>query len=217
MHQMNGPRLQHAQGTTPQGLVVIFHGYGASGDNLISLAHEWHQDFPTLDFIAPNGIEAWEGGIPGGYQWFSLIDRSLKRIEKSLDELRPTIISFLDAELQKRNLAYKDLILVGFSQGAMLALDLGLHGQNPPAGVIAYSGGYISTKDIDQKNVPVLLIHGTDDSVLPPENSHASHVLLKDAGVASQLHILENLDHAIDHRGLRLGEDFIRKTLGALY
>lgn len=211
MSAIFGPTLKHIQGEKPQGLVVILHGYGASGDNLISLGYEWQGMLPTLDFVAPNEIYPWEGGMFGGYQWFSLIDWDTKRIEGELDLIRPKLITYLNDELSKRGLTFKDLVLVGFSQGAVLALDLGLHGNEAPAGIMAYSGGYISSKDIQDVNVPVLLIHGAEDEVLVSDSSLMAHTALQNAGVVSQLHILEDLEHSIDHRGVRLGAEFLKK------
>jgi len=211
MSTIFGPALTHIQGEKPQGLIVILHGYGASGDNLISLGYEWQGMLPTLDFVAPNGIYPWEGGMFGGYQWFSLVDWDTKRIEGEMDLIRPKLIEYLNEELSKRGLTFNDLVLVGFSQGAVLALDLGLHGKEKPAGVIAYSGGYVSSKDIRDATVPILLIHGAEDEVLASENSLVAHTTLQNAGVVSQLHILDNLEHSIDHRGLRLGAEFLKK------
>ena len=147
----------------------------------------------------------------GGYQWFSLVDWDTKRIEGEMDLIRAKLIEYLNEELSKRGLTFNDLVLVGFSQGAVLALDLGLHGKEKPAGVIAYSGGYVSSKDIRDATVPVLLIHGAEDEVLASENSLVAHTTLHNAGVVSQLHILDNLEHSIDHRGLRLGAEFLKK------
>ena len=213
MTSISGPHLNHIQGEKAQGLVVILHGYGASGDNLISLGEEWQADLPTLDFVAPNGIYPWEGGLLGGYQWFSLVDWNQKRIEQDMDRIRPQLIHFLDQELARRNLTYQDLVLVGFSQGAILALDVGLHGKGAPAGIVAYSGGYISTKNIKHADVPVLLIHGADDAVLASESSLDAHTTFQTTGVNSQLHILEDLEHSIDHRGVMLGAEFLKKNL----
>ncbi|MEB3702502.1 Alpha/beta hydrolase family protein [Candidatus Bealeia paramacronuclearis] len=104
--------IPHREGKEAQGLVVIFHGYSASGKDIIPLASSWQKEFPYLDFIAPNGVDPYEGQGSDHYQWFSLKNINLQKIQEKeipilaerLEKLRPSVMSFLDNELQKRNL-----------------------------------------------------------------------------------------------------------------
>lgn len=207
----SGPSIKAGSGKT-ESLVVLLHGYGASGDDLISLGHQWAKALPDTDFIAPNAPFVCEQN-PEGYQWCSLIDWDMRRIGQDLSIVAKDLHRFIDRELELRGLDHANLALVGFSLGVFMALEVGL---NRPtcAGIIGYSGGYIpDASRLIIGRPDVLLIHGDADVVLEPDSSRAAYQNLKVLGIDSELHILPGIEHYIDVQGLGIGAGFLKQHL----
>jgi len=212
--------ITHEYGTTksPKFLVILLHGYGANGENLIELANEFQPIIPDAYFIAPNAIEPWEGGFPNCYQWFSL---SVGTQSSALDSLAPKIksanqilLKFIEEQLQRFNLSYENLILIGFSQGSMMSIYQGLIMPKKIAGIISFSGKVVEPTSIGDKIISkpnICLIHGTDDSVLPFSNFQEAQIILNQHGVPFEPHAIEHLDHTIDIRAVRIAQNFIKK------
>ncbi len=177
---LDGPRLTPKSGTTRQ-LVVFLHGYGADGDDLIELAHHWRDWLPDAAFVAPHAPESCEGA-PMGRQWFPLTMRDPAELWRGVTAAGPALEAFLDAELAIHGLAPTDLALVGFSQGTMMALHVGLRREARLAGIVGYSGLVVlesgrspeSLKEQARATPPILLTHGDRDEVLPVEMFHFS-------------------------------------------
>ena len=124
MNKLDGPRLE-PRGTAPTSLVVLLHGYGANGDDLIALGDGWRRWLPEAVFVAPNAPEAIPG-MHGGLQWFPLTLRDPSEYWRGVVAAQPAVDRFLDAELARYRLPADRLVLVGFSQGTMMALHVGL-------------------------------------------------------------------------------------------
>jgi phospholipase/carboxylesterase len=149
-------------------LVVLLHGYGSNGFDLMDLAKQWQPFLPACDFLSPHALEASEVNPFDGYQWFSLYDFSPFNVRRGLDRAGPLLAAWLKSELLKRQLGEKDLVLVGFSQGAMMALEM-LYHFNQLGGVIGYSGAFYEHQDDDHAlstSTPILLVHGMQDTVV---------------------------------------------------
>lgn len=204
----------------PQYLVILLHGYGANGENLIDLAFEFQPIIPKAYFIAPNAIEPWEGGFPNCFQWFSLY-AGIER--KVLDKLAPNIRNanqilhnFIHQQLQRFNLSPDKLILVGFSQGSMMAIYQSLIFANKIAGVISFSGKIVEPNvvgdEIHSKS-PICLIHGTHDSVLPFQCFIEAQEILRKNQIDFEAHAIEKLDHTIDNRALEIAQKYLQKII----
>jgi phospholipase/carboxylesterase len=214
--------LTHEAGTTktPKFLVILLHGYGANGENLIELANEFQPIIQDAYFIAPNAIEPWEGGFPNSYQWFSLY-AGVER--KALDVLAPKIknanqilLKFIENQLQRFNLSYENLILVGFSQGSMMAIYQGLIMPKKIAGIISFSGKVVEPLSVGDEIISkpnICLIHGTHDAVLPFTNFDEAQKILKQHQVPFEAHAIDHLDHAIDIRAVRIAQNFVKKIV----
>ena len=212
--------ITHEYGTTksPKFLVILLHGYGANGENLIELANEFQPIIPDAYFIAPNAIEPWEGGFPNSYQWFSLYAGSQR---SAIDSLAPKIknanqilLKFIEKQLQRFDLSYENLILIGFSQGSMMSIYQGLIMPKKIAGIISFSGKVVEPTSVGDKIISkpnICLIHGTDDSVLPFSNFQEAQIILNQHGVPFEPHAIEHLDHTIDIRAIRIAQNFIKK------
>lgn len=219
---IDGPRREAPSGKTKQ-LIVILHGYGADGNDLITIGAEWQKIFPDAACVAPNAHEACQQ-MPMGRQWFNLTDRNPHERWNGACSAQPVIDAFLDAEAAKYGLADKDVAIVGFSQGAMMALHTGLRRKQRPAGILSYSGLLIGPehlKDTVQYTAatapPIFMLHGSADGVVPVQSLFLSTNALGEAGIPSQWHLSVGLEHNIDPQGILLGALFLANCFNLPY
>jgi phospholipase/carboxylesterase len=211
---LDGPRLAPANGRPATSLVVLLHGYGADGNDLIDLARAFAPVLPGTAFVSPHAPEPC-ADAPMGRQWFPLALGELHLLWPGVQRAAPAVHAFLDAELARLGLPDSRLALVGFSQGAMLALHVGPRRRSPVAGIVGYSGYLIGTDHLAEtaNRPPVLLVHGADDMTVPVLALHASAPALGAAGFPVEWHVRPGLGHGIDADGLRLGADFLTRVL----
>jgi phospholipase/carboxylesterase len=215
MSLLDGPRLAPLSGTARQ-LIVLVHGYGADGNDLISLGQHWQQLLPDAAFVAPHAPQRIQEG-PGGYQWFALNRMETTETEPGAAAAMPALEAFLDAELKATGVAPDKLVLVGFSQGAMMALYTGVRRRQAPAAILAYSGlmpGRIPQPAPAGAYPPVFLSHGDSDTVVPPQLMFVALGALQQAGVTVEWHLARNIGHGIDPESLELGGQFLLKAFG---
>jgi phospholipase/carboxylesterase len=198
-------------GEPVKSLVVFIHGYGADGDDLITIADDWKNFLPNTAFISPHAPEPCESN-PFGYQWFGLSDFSFYNIRFGLDRVNPMLTKFLYTLLNEYNLPPSQLMLVGFSQGTMVSLDI-LFSMDKIAGVLGYSGAFYPPVDGKPTPSPVCLIHGDMDVVVPAMAMDHAETVLQSYGVPVQTHLTHGLGHGIDHDGIELGGKFIKQCL----
>lgn len=206
--QLSGPRLPPAKGNATH-LVVLCHGYGADGNDLIGLAPHWQRLLPTVAFVAPNAPERCPGA---GYQWFPISRLDPQEVRRGVESAAAALNSFLDAELARLGLSPDRLMLVGFSQGTMLSLHVGFRRQTRPAAIVGYSGMLAAPETmpgVREGAPPVLLVHGEADTMIPVQALFAAATVLGQAGVPVQWHVSLGVAHAIDPEGLALGGTFL--------
>jgi len=193
------------------------HGYGSDGHDLISLAPLFQDLLPDALFIAPNAPDVCDMN-PSGYQWFPLdLDRDLSRLEGA-GKARPVIKGLLADLWAETGLSARDTLLMGFSQGGMIALDVGLRLDGSLMGIISFSGGVIDPETVQRELLarpPVLLVHGAEDDVVPVQLSLVGCEALKLAGVNAQFHLSPNTAHSIAQDGLEAARAFTRGAVGA--
>jgi len=206
MPLIDGPRLEPDHGPARQ-LVVFLHGYGADGNDLIAVGKQWKALLPDAAFVSPNAPEPCTNA-PGRYQWFALTRLDPHETVRGTEQAAPSLDAFLDAELARRNLTPDRLALVGFSQGTMMALHVGLRRKIPPAMIVGYSG-MLAAPDRVPKFAglapSVYLQHGDQDQVIPVQALFLSASALGAAGVPVQWRMAEGLGHGIDPDGLANG------------
>lgn len=208
---LDGPRVPAAAGGRPDRLVVLVHGYGADGQDLIGLAPHWQRLLPTAAFAAPNGPQPCPGA-PSGFQWFPIARIDQNEMWRGVREATPLLEAFLDAELSRWDLDADRLALVGFSQGTMLALHVGLRRAAAPAAIVGFSGALAGPEHLKAEIVarpPVLLVHGDADQMVPFQRMHEAAVALGEAGVSVQWHVSQGMGHGIAPDGLALGGRFL--------
>jgi len=214
--QLDGPRLGPAAGGAPRQLVVFLHGYGADGNDLIGLGREWARELPHAAFVSPNAPEPC-GMNPMGRQWFDLSMGDMSIIAEGVKRAAPALESFLDAELARHNLPGTALALVGFSQGTMMALAVGLARKPAPAAIVGYSGALTTVEALPEPGAgpDILLVHGDMDEVIPVDAMYMAREILAQAGLPVEWHVAQGIGHGIDGEGLRLGGAFLRQAFAA--
>jgi phospholipase/carboxylesterase len=225
MTQLDGPRIKAAAGQARE-LIVLLHGYGADGEDLIGLAPHMQTHFPGAAFVAPNAPDA----IPGmgfGRQWFALdgydparmqrdpafAEQTFARMAGLAARASVALNQFIDAELARHNLTPDRLALVGFSQGTMMSLYAGPRRAPGPAAIVGFSGSLVGAERLAEEaksRPPVLLVHGDADPVVPVERLLHAAGGLGAAGFLVQWQIIPGLEHSIDPDGLDRAVRFLR-------
>jgi phospholipase/carboxylesterase len=213
--KLDGPRRPARRGRATS-LVVLLHGYGASGDDLIPLADELGPLLPDAAFASPNAVEQMPYPGQPAYQWFALTARDPEEYAAGARAAAPPLDAFLEAELARDALPPTRLALVGFSQGTMMSLHVGLRRKVAPAAIVGMSGVIAAAASLSAEiacRPPVMLIHGSDDEVIPVGAIHLTREALATNGIAVEWHIRDGLGHGIDGEGLRLAASFLAQRL----
>lgn len=210
--KLDGPRIMPASGGAAKQLVVFVHGYGADGNDLISLGNHWRSILPDAAFIAPNAPEPCPGNPFGGRQWFELTVRDPQERWRGVQKAAPDLDAFLNEELAALELDDGALALVGFSQGTMMALHVGLRRPNTMAAIVGFSGMLVEPNRLKadiKARPPILLIHGDQDDVIPVQAIDQARSALGEAGLSVEWHIRPGLPHGIDEEGLAIAGRFL--------
>ncbi len=195
-----------------EGLAVLFHGYGADADDLAPLAYTWGPHLTRTVFASFNAPHVCPT-LSVGRQWFDLQDFDLARIWDDMARLVPLIQSSMNELLDEYELPAQKTVLVGFSQGAALALQQALYYMDV-AGVLSYSGFLVPHPETRPPAAkPVLLVHGDRDTILPLQSLTAAQKTLKEANVPFESWVCEGLGHGISPFGLEKGRGFLQRIL----
>jgi phospholipase/carboxylesterase len=211
---IDGPRLGPV-GTAANALVILLHGYGSNGDDLISLAPMVQSILPDAAFVAPNAPTRCPG-MPCGYQWWPIQSFSVEERKAGAVAATPALDAFITDELSRHGLSEDRLLLVGFSQGTMMALHVGVRRQRRLAGIIGFSGMLIAADLLARETrtrPPILLIHGDADPVVPFRSLHEAKRILETHGFTVEEHVSPRLGHNVDPSGIAAALAFARKVL----
>ena len=219
MAELDGPRIAPRSGQAKQ-LVVFLHGYGADGNDLIDIGRAWQNLLPDAAFVSPHAPRPC-GQVPTGREWFPLTFRDPGERWAGVTMAAPGLESFLDAELARLSLPPSALALVGFSQGTMMALHVGLRRPVSPAAIVGYSGMLAVPEDLDpagfaaqiKSRPPMLLVHGEQDPLIPVQALFHAAQSLAALEVPAEWHISPGIGHGIDQEGLRQGGEFLARNL----
>jgi phospholipase/carboxylesterase len=222
MTELDGPRLAPRTGPARQ-LVVFLHGYGADGNDLIEIGRAWQGLLPSAAFVSPHAPHPC-GQAPVGREWFPLTFRDPDERWVGVNAAAPVLNNFLDAELKRHNLPPSSLALVGFSQGTMMSLHVGLRRSVAPAAIVGYSGMLVTPEKADaaafaaeiRSRPPVLLVHGDEDQLIPVQALFHAAQGLAALEVPVEWHVSEGIGHGIDQEGLRQGGEFLAKRFARL-
>jgi phospholipase/carboxylesterase len=198
-------------------LIILLHGLGADGFDLINLAPHFTQTLPNARFISPNAPENCDMAPPGiqaGFQWFSLQSREESDMLLGARTAEPILNKFIDEQLKKYNLKHDKLALIGFSQGTMMSLFISMRRKAQIAGVIGFSGQLVGKEELENEIIsrpPAVLINGDQDELIPSQEQQIAIEKLREVGVDVQGHIIPNLTHSIDAEGIRIADEFLKK------
>lgn len=215
MIDIDGPRLPPASGDNPEQLVIFCHGYGADGNDLISLGQAMGALLPEAAFVSPHAHEPCPLS-PMGRQWFEITRLDPDEYWRGCQAAGPVLARFIDQEIARSGVTESRTALVGFSQGTMMALHTALRRIALLAGVVGFSGALAGPEhlaDEIKSKPPVLLIHGRQDDVVPVAALSAATEALSALDVPVEWHIADGLGHGIDQTGLELAGQFLAKTL----
>lgn len=200
-----------ASGGPARQLVIMVHGYGADGRDLIDLADIFGRYLPDAHFVAPHAPDPCEIA-PFGRQWFSLSEGSMQQRWLGVTTVAPVLDQFIDAQQQLLGLSADRVALLGFSQGAMLSLHVGPRRDQAMAGILSYSGMLIEADHLShdmQSKPPVLLIHGKVDEVVTVDGSRKAFGWLQAEGFDVSLKEISGLGHGISPDGIEAGAEFL--------
>ncbi len=198
----------------PKTLVLILHGYGADGDNLSDLAEAMHESLEDPLFLIPDAPFGYEYAPTMGRQWFSLMDRTESVLFNGAQKAYEILLKFINEKLAEYQLSYKNLVLIGFSQGAMMSIFTALKLPEQCKAVISFSGTIVSADDTIatcQSKPPVCIIHGSDDDVVHCTLGKFAAKTLKQMSLEVEFHEIPNLPHAIDLRCINIACEFLKK------
>ncbi len=199
----------------PRQAIILCHGYGGDGKDISALANNWRRFLPDGIFLCPNGPEICSVN-PQGYQWFDLAsDEEEVILEKSLVAEKKLSI-FLDQVFENFQLGPSNLALVGFSQGTMMGIQVGIKKKNKINCLIGYSGKIINQKHLSENinsKPKMFLMHGENDTIVPPTHLLEAKEYLKKNGINVKTKMFKNCEHRIPVEGSSLGLGFLKKNL----
>lgn len=206
---LQGPIVNPFNGKKPDSAIVFLHGYGASGDDLIDLSSAWREQLPQTIFLSPHAPEPCEIN-PFGYQWFGIKDFTPYDMRKGLDRTGPVLKNYLQGLSNTYNMPFDRIALVGFSQGTMMALEMLFH-LPTLAGVLGFSGAFYPPIQPQNSSpqTPVMLVHGTLDTVVPFDALSTAAKQLGKFNVSVEQLSCPGLGHSIDQKGIEQGGHFL--------
>lgn len=212
METLNHYIQKPTSGEVPKQIIILLHGYGSNGRDLISLAPYWQHVVPDALFVSPDAPFPCEIAPERGFQWFPLMERTPEEYLEGVENAAPILDAYLDKILDEYGLENENLALVGFSQGTMMSLYAGLRRKQQIAGILGYSGALIGGENLKTENrPPIHLIHGEADSVVSVDSYHNAVKILKEKGFSVSGHTTPMLDHSIDNDGIESGAKFLFK------
>lgn len=205
---------EHLPVGAPKSLVILLHGLGSNGQDLISLAPVLSENLPETAFVSPDAPFACDmvpEGHPNSFQWFSLQDRDPHMILQGVRSAQPVLDTFITEQIEKYNVEAENVVLCGFSQGTMMGLYTAPRYPQQLGGVLGYSGALCG--DAGLRKIPICLVHGEADDVVPfAAYKHARGKLIG-AGFRVSGHSTPDLAHSIDQAGLDAGGAFLQQVL----
>jgi phospholipase/carboxylesterase len=215
---LNSGRKEPVSGSI-RSIIVFLHGYGANGADLLGIADVLGEHLPDTLFVAPDAPETCPGSHTG-YQWFPVpwLDASSEEESQlSMEAACNDLNAFLDALIVDEDVLPEQVALFGFSQGSMMSLHVAPRREDAFAGIVAFSGSLLEPELLEdevQNILPVLLIHGDQDDVVPPDSMSKAAVGLEKAGFKEVFaHVMKGTGHGIAPDGLSVALAFIRDKM----
>lgn len=200
--------------STPKALVIFLHGVGSNGADLAPIAQFWGPSLPGVAFASPDAPERF-GMFGSAYQWFSIAGVTADNRVERVVAARAAFDATIDAIMAEHGLAgqYDRVVLVGFSQGSIMALDALASGRRTYRAIVAFSGRLSTPQPLAPARTPLILIHGDAHPTIPSSESVDAAKALEAAGVTLSLHVQPGIPHTISQEGAALALAFILQNL----
>ena len=208
---------QAPENSAPKHMVIMLHGVGSNGQDLISLSPYLAQYIPDAVFISPDAPFACDmvpPGYPNAYQWFSLQNRDPQVMLEGVKAVFPLVEAFIIEQAARYDLPLSNVALLGFSQGTMTSLHVAPRLKERLAGVLGYSGALLWDENENTTSFqkpPLHLIHGEADDVVPVGAWKHAKEVLGIHGFEVSGHTTRGLTHSIDEKGIKSGGAFLKK------
>lgn len=212
---LSGPVYKPRSGGKAKSAIIMLHGVGADGENLIGIAPFMSALFPDTVFLSPNAPYEFDM-YPSGYQWFSLADRDPEVMLAGARNVEPVLNQYIDEVMAEYELPATKVALLGFSQGTMVSLFAALRRSDKIAGIAGFSGALLSPELLpaEVKSKPdICLIHGELDDVVPFAALAKAEYALKQNGFNVEAHSRPGLPHSIDPEGIEIAAHFLKNRL----
>tara|TARA_X000001036_G_C20593708_1_gene771935 strand:+ start:671 stop:1324 length:654 start_codon:yes stop_codon:yes gene_type:complete len=214
-YSLNTIILEPLSKAKPKKAVILCHGYGGDGKDISILASYWRAHLPDTIFICPDAPERCEASSMG-FQWFDLIDQNPEQILSKSLVAEIKLNKLIDEVKEKNELKANKIVIGGFSQGCMIALQTGIKRKDKINSIIGYSGKLIDKKHLE-KNVNsrpnIILMHGDADQVVTIDCLLEAKEFFNKQDYEIETKIFRNCEHRIPTEGSSLGLQFIKKHL----
>ena len=193
--------------------VVLLHGYGGDGRDISMLTLNWKKHLPNTIFICPNGHEKCPIN-PSGYQWFDLTKEDPEYILEQSLNAEKKLNKFLMEVKNEFNLDNNKICLSGFSQGCMMAINIGLTSDENYSCIVGFSGKIVNPNNLKTRkknSTNTLLIHGDQDEIVSPTHLLESKDFLLREKVNVESHLIKNCGHHIPIQASSIALHYIQK------
>jgi len=221
---LTGPLIQENKKSDVKNIIIMLHGYGSNGEDLIQIAHAWKEYFPNTCFSAPNAPFKFYK-FSGGFMWFEVYPNGIV-IDDAPEELKKKVMKdfSLSCDLIKKHinhlckefsLSLKKVFLLGFSQGSMMSIEVGTSLDESVGGILSLSGRIYSKKfsKFYKNKIPILIVHGEDDKIIPVNHYYETCEVLEKNQYAVEKHLIKNMGHTIDINVMQISKSFIKRHL----
>ena len=196
---LNSIIIKPEKNITIKNAIVLLHGYGGSGEDISMLTLNWKRHMPNTIFICPDGHESCSVN-PSGYQWFDLNTNNSNYILEQSKKAEKKIQQFINEVKNEYNLKNSQICLLGFSQGCMMAINLGLTSNENYNCIVGFSGKIINQKDLTIRKTSatkMFLVHGDRDTVVSPTFLLEAKDFLIRNNIEVKTKIINNCEHHI--------------------
>ena len=198
-----------------ESVIILLHGYGGDGEDISLLSLNWKRFLPNTIFICPNGHEKCNIN-PNGFQWFDLSSDNPDYILKESLKAEKVLNKYIDEIKNEFKISKSKICLSGFSQGCMMAINLGLTSDEEYNCIVGFSGKIINNKNLSNRitsKTNTLLIHGDSDQIVPSTNLLNAKDFFLRHKINIETKMINNCEHNIPVEASSLALNFIKKNL----
>jgi phospholipase/carboxylesterase len=185
-------------GEKPRQLFILLHGVGASAADMVGVGKHLHDVFPQSLILIPDGFDEFDAApTAAGRQWFSVLGvTEMNRIER-VNEAMPRLVKWIQAQQEQHSIPPADTALVGFSQGAIMALEAISAHDGLASRVLAFSGRYAILPERAPEHTTLHFFHGQEDAVMPYSLTVKAYEWLEGIGADATVDVASGVGHEL--------------------